>query len=138
MVTGKTFLEVIGGQPPPVWKIEDDFATIVGDPREWFYNDLPLEEGNDWVAQIQKQSLKAFTEGGDKAYAGWKDVPVWYLATKQDSTHPQGVQKMFVEGAKTEGADVTLREIDSSHSPMLSKPEETVEVIVDAVSYFVE
>lgn len=139
MVTGKTFLEVLGGQPPPMWKMdaEDEFANIVGDPGDLFYHDLPLEERNAWVAQIQKQSMKAFTKGGDKAYAGWKDVPVWYLATKEDHALPYDAQKMFVEGAKADGADVTLREIDSGHSPMLSKQKETVQVIVDAVSYFV-
>jgi hypothetical protein len=38
--------------------------------------------------------------------------------------------------AKDAGADVTLREITSSHSPMLSKPKETADFILDAVKVF--
>jgi hypothetical protein len=34
------------------------------------------------------------------------------------------------------GGDITLKEIASSHSPMLSKPKETTDFILEAVAAF--
>jgi hypothetical protein len=47
------------------------------------------------------------------------------------------MQKMLVEMAK-ESADLTVREIDSSHSPMLSGPKEVVEFMLEAANAFTE
>lgn len=137
-VTNKTFLEGFDGKPPPIWDLDfkTGYVNITVDPRDLFYHDLPEEEGNYWVGRLQKQSLKALTEGAEDAYAGWKDVPVWYLATVEDHALPIEAQRFFVQGAKDAGADVTLREIETSHSPMLSKPEETVAVIMEAIAAF--
>ncbi|KAH7127397.1 Alpha/beta hydrolase fold-1 [Dactylonectria macrodidyma] len=138
MVTGVTFLHNSGGKPPPFWKEDPEtgLAILLVDTRELFYHDLPEEEGNAWVAKLQKQSMKAFTEGAEDAYAGWKEVPVWFVATVEDKALPFEVQKGFVQKAKDEGGDVTLREIETSHSPMLSKPQETADVILEAVAAF--
>ena len=70
-------------------------------------------------------------DGGEYAYSYRKDVPVSFLATAEDRAFPVQVQRMFVQGAKDAGADVTLREIEGSHSPMLSRPEETVDFILE-------
>ena len=136
--TGVSFIDGLGGKPPPSWKVDQEsgFAVIVADPKELFYHDLPTEEGNYWVSKIEKQSLKALMEGGEHSYSGWMDVPVWYLATTEDKALPVQAQRMFVQSAKDAGADVTLREVASSHSPMLSKPKETVDFILEAVAYF--
>ncbi|KAM0426476.1 hypothetical protein ACHAPT_008167 [Fusarium lateritium] len=136
--TGITFLDLFGGKPPPIWEADYDkgLATLTAEPRELFYHDLPEEEGKYWVGKLQQHSLKAFTTGADYAYAGWKEVPVWYLATTEDRTHPLEVQKMTVQMAKDEGGDVTFREIASSHSPFLSKPDETVAILLEAIEAF--
>lgn len=133
---GVTFLDALGGKPPPIWKedTETGLAVLVVDERELFYHDLLEEEGNYWVGKLTKQSMKAFTTGADVGYAGWKEVPVWYLATTEDRSHPTEVQRMIVQAAKDEGGDVTLREIATSHSPMLSKPSETADIILEAVA----
>jgi pimeloyl-ACP methyl ester carboxylesterase len=137
-MTGVGFLEGLGGKPPPAWKLdpESGFAVLVAEPRELFYHDLPVEEGNYWAGKLKKQSLKALTEGGEYAYGGWMDVPVWYLVTTEDKALPVEAQRFFVQMAKDAGGDVTSREISSSHSAMLSKPEETVRFILEAVAAF--
>lgn len=138
-IAGVTFLAGLGGNPPPTWKLdpESGFAVIVAEPRELFYHDLSVEEGNYWVGRLEKQSLKAFTEGGEHTYAGWMDVPVWFLATTEDRAFPIQAQRMFSQMAKDGGGDVTLREIESSHSPMLSRPKETADFILEAAASFV-
>ncbi|KAF4982468.1 hypothetical protein FZEAL_1922 [Fusarium zealandicum] len=139
MVGGVTFLDGLGGKPPPSWDAdyENNVAALKVDIRELFYHDLSEEEGDYWVGRIQSQSLKAFTEGAEDAYAGWMEVPVWYLATTEDRALPIEAQRFFVQGAKDAGGDVTLREIESSHSPMLSKPDETVKVLMEGIESFV-
>ncbi|KAF4624451.1 hypothetical protein G7Y89_g13720 [Cudoniella acicularis] len=108
--TGVGFLEGIGGQPPPSWKLdlESGFAVLVAEPRELFYHDLPEEEGNYWVKELQKQALKPFTEGGEHSYAGWMDVPVWYLITMEDKVLPFQAQQYFAQMAKAAGGDITV------------------------------
>lgn len=132
-VTGVAFLE--GGiEPPPILKIENELAVLTVDPRELFYNDLSEEEGAVWVGRLRQQSTRAFY-GGEHAYAGWKDVPTWYLITTNDNTFPTEVQRRFGTQAQAEG-NVTVREIASSHSPMLSRPREVADFIKEAVSSF--
>jgi hypothetical protein len=63
--TGVSFIDDLGGKPPPSWKVDQEsgFAVIVAYPKELFYHDLPTEEGDYWVSKIEKQSLKA-SDGG--------------------------------------------------------------------------
>jgi pimeloyl-ACP methyl ester carboxylesterase len=134
---GMSFLDGLGGKPPPSWELDPSgFAIITAPPRELFYHDLPEEEGNYWVSKLTNQSLKAFTDDGEYSYSGWMDVPVWFLATTDDKALPIQAQKMFAQGAKDAGADITVRDIESSHSPMLSKPKETADFILEAVASF--
>lgn len=136
--TGISFIDCLGGSPPPTWRIDDSgFAIWNVDPIPLFYHDLPEEERQCWAGKMTKLSLKSVMEGGEFAYAGWKDVPAWFLATTDDRALPVEAQRYFVQFARDNGGDVTLREIGSSHSPMLSRPEETAAFIREAVEAFV-
>lgn len=135
--TGLCFLDGFGGSPPPIWKVDPgEFVTLTVPARDLFYHDLPEEEGNYWVNKLTKQASNSLTSGGEYCYSGWKDIPVWYLATTEDQALPIQAQTYFVQLAKESGADVTLKEIASSHSPMLSKPKETADFVVQAVTAF--
>ncbi|KAK3321362.1 Alpha/beta hydrolase fold-1 [Cercophora scortea] len=137
-MTGMSFLGGLGGKPPPSWEADtaSGFAVILAEPRDMFFHDLPEEEGNYWVSRLEKQSLKALAEGGEHAYAGWMDAPVWYLQTREDRALPVLAQRMFVQMARNAGGDVTVREVESGHSPMLSRAGETVGVVEEAVADF--
>lgn len=136
--TGVSFIDLLGGKPPPFWRADPSgFAIITGPARELFYHDLPEEEGDYWVKKLQKQALKPLMEGGEHFYAGWRDVPLWYLATTDDKTYPTQVQSMVVQMANDDGGNITWREVESSHSPMLSKPEETAKFLLEAVAALV-
>ncbi|OAA54650.1 hypothetical protein ISF_08251 [Cordyceps fumosorosea ARSEF 2679] len=133
-VTGVAFLEAMGGTPPPSWRLNDGtgFAEIVAEPRDMLYHDLPEEEGRAWVARMTKQAQLPLTGGGEHAYAGWREVPTWYLKTVEDHALP-----VQLRVAREEGADVTDRGLPTSHSPMLSRPREVGEFIDEAAQYFV-
>ncbi|KAK8104872.1 uncharacterized protein PG998_011905 [Apiospora kogelbergensis] len=123
---------------PPFWRINNEtgFAEFTADLRQLFYHDLPRDEGEYWVSQITPQTLKSLFEGGEFAYAGWQDVPVWYLGTIDDQANPVAAQRINVGFAREMGAHVEHRELPASHSPFLSLPEETVQILVDAVEAF--
>ncbi|KAH7002539.1 Alpha/beta hydrolase fold-1 [Ilyonectria destructans] len=136
--SGLSCIDALGGTPPPSWNINSEagLAELTGDVRDFLYHDLSIDEGNLAVSRLRKHSLRSLSEGGEYVYSGWMDVPVWYLAARDDKAFPVEIQKAGVQIARDNGSDVTLREINTSHSPMLSKPMESVEFILEAVAYF--
>lgn len=137
-LTGLSFMDPLLGHPPPAWRVNSDtgYAEIVTDPRELFYHDLPPEQAEHWAGQLTTQSLKSLFEGGEFAYAGWQDVPVWYLGAVEDRGLPVVVQRMQVGMAREMGGSVVHRELQTSHSPFLSQPDLTAGFILEAVEAF--
>lgn len=137
-LTGLSFMDPFLGRPPPAWRVNSKtgYAELVTSPRELFYHDLPEEEAKYWVSQLTSQSLKALFEGREYTYAGWKDVPSWYIGTVEDRGIPVLAQRMSVGMAREMGATVEHRELQTSHSPFLSQPGLTVEIILEAVDAF--
>jgi pimeloyl-ACP methyl ester carboxylesterase len=137
-IEGLAFMDPFFGRPPPSWRVnkETGYAEIVIPPRELFYHDLPEDEGDYWVSQLTNHSLKSLFEGGEFTYAGWMDVPVWYIGTTEDQGLPVVAQRMGVGMAREMGGNIEHRELQTSHSPFLSQPEKTVEIMVEAVEAF--
>lgn len=138
-LTGIAFMDPFFGRPPPAWRINNEtgYAELVADPREFFYHDLPREEAEYWTSQLTMQSLKSLFEGGEHAYAGWQDVPAWYIGTVEDQGLPVVAQRMTVGMAREMGGSVEHRELHTSHSPFLSRPEDTAGIVFEAVEAFV-
>ncbi|KAJ6088331.1 alpha/beta-hydrolase [Penicillium sp. IBT 16267x] len=136
--TGMSFMDPFFGIPPPTWRAnwETGYAELVTPPREMFYHDLPQEEAEYWVSQLTPHSLKSLFEGGEHSYAGWRDVPVWYIGTVEDRGLPVLVQRTQIGMAREMGCTVEHRELQTSHSPFLSQPEATAEIMLEAVDAF--
>jgi pimeloyl-ACP methyl ester carboxylesterase len=73
----------------------------------------------------QPLASSAFTDvmGGP----AWKSLPSWYLVAQNDEAIPPDAERQF---AARMGA--TTVEIASSHLPMVSRPEEVVDLIEKA------
>lgn len=136
---GLAFMDPLMGRPPPAWRIdkESGYAVLNNSPQHLFYHDVPKEDADYYSSQITTQSLRALFTGGEYTYAGWKDVPVWYIGTTEDRGLPVAVQRMQVGMAREMGAKVEHRELQTSHSPFLSQPEETVGIMIEAITAFV-
>ncbi|OBT84653.1 hypothetical protein VE02_07056 [Pseudogymnoascus sp. 03VT05] len=136
--TGLAFMDPFFGHPPPSWRVnkETGYAELVTPPRELFYHDVPEEDAEYAVSQLTPQSLKSLFEGGEHSYAGWLDVPAWYIGTVEDRGLPVVAQRLNVGMAREMGCSVEHRELQTSHSPFLSQPEETVGILVEAVEAF--
>jgi len=134
-ITGLSFMDPLFGIPPPSWRVdkESGYAVLIANPHELFYHDVPADEADYWVNQLTTQSLKALFEGREHAYAGWQDVPTWYIGTVEDRGLPVVLQRVQVGMARGQGGVVHHTELKSSHSPFLSLPEDVVEIILDAI-----
>ncbi|KAF2752142.1 alpha/beta-hydrolase [Sporormia fimetaria CBS 119925] len=137
-LTGLAFMDPFFGHPPPSWRAnrETGFADLIVPPADLFYHDLPPSERDYWVSQLRTQSLKALFEGGEFAYAGWLDVPVWYVGTIQDRGLPVIAQRVNVGMGRAMGASVCHVELESSHSPFLSRVRDVVAIVDQAVKAF--
>ncbi|CAL5869030.1 uncharacterized protein PFLUO_LOCUS3258 [Penicillium psychrofluorescens] len=137
-LTGYAFMDPFFGHPPPTWRANNDtgYAEFVTPPRELFYHDLPEKEAEYWVSQLATQSLKALFEGAELTYAGWQDVPSWYIGTIEDRGLPVLAQRLTVGMARAMGGNVMHRELQTSHSPFLSQPKATVKIMLEAVGAF--
>lgn len=137
-LTGLSFLDPVFGHALPFFRInkETGYAELVVSARELFYHDVPAEEAEFWVSQLTTHSVKSLSEGGEHAYAGWKDLPTWYIGTIEDHGLPVVAQRIQVGMAREMGGSVEHRELQTSHSPFLSQPEETVDIILEAIRAF--
>lgn len=139
--TGVSFLAATNNIPPPFITLNPTtgFAELSAgvDAKELFYHDLPTPEALSWESRLTNLSLRALTEGGESAYAGWKDVPVWFLITVGDRALPAEVQREFVRGAREEGADICVREVEGGHAVMLSREGDVAGFVSEAAEAFV-
>ena len=109
----------------------DIFSHIeVADGRVWmkpdgvacFAGDLPEQEQKVVWATHFAPAAELFTKNA--AGVAWKSKPSWYIVATNDRTVQPELQR-FV--AKRMGA--TIREVESSHVPMLSNPKLVIDVI---------
>ena len=107
----------------------------VKDPVYQFYFDVAREEAEKHAANLRAQSLGSLFNGSG-VYAGWMDVPLWYMTCREDRAIPFFVQEMWTEQAREAGADLMVGAVDGGHSPFLSRPEETLDFIMEAVGAF--
>ena len=59
---------------------------------------------------------------------------VAYIRTAKDTGFPVVVQQMMIDNAT--GVDWIIKDIDSDHSPQLSKPEELSEILLNLAKEF--
>ena len=114
----------------------DIFSHIeVADGRVWmkpegvksFAGDLPEEEQKVVWATHFAPAADLFTKNASGT--AWKSKPSWYIVATKDRTVQPELQRF---AAKRMGA--TIREVDSSHVPMLSNPKLVIDVIRSAAN----
>src|SRR5947209_4393973 len=90
-----------------------------------FAADLPLEMTDQMQAAQRPFSNDAFQSlSGEPA---WKTIPSWYMVATQDHALPPATERFMAQRAHA-----TTVEVDSSHVAMISQPEATTRLILDA------
>lgn len=117
--------------PPCVASFEIDaggYLYIAQDAVPKFLaQDLPTADSR--VLAAAQKPIRASALADRVAVAAWRERQCWYLVTEDDRTLAPGLQHEF---AKKINADVVT--VHASHVPFLSKPMETTELILAAVS----
>jgi pimeloyl-ACP methyl ester carboxylesterase len=113
----------------------DGWEIIIQDPEALFYNDLSPEDARYWKGRLLKHS-SATLKDSVNVYPGWADVPVSFIFCLKDGAIPLQIQEAMVDAAKSAGASITTRSLDTGHSPFLSQPEETISTIAESLKSF--
>lgn len=117
---GESLLRAVGGSAPPWWDVRDGYVEAT-EPRRVFYDDCSRELADSAIAKLRPQRMAAFTE--ELTSAAWESVPSTYVVCTRDQAIPPQAQRQLAGRA---GAAV---ELESSHSPMLSRPAELAELL---------
>jgi pimeloyl-ACP methyl ester carboxylesterase len=123
---GETVQQQLDKYPSDIFsrvEVADGRAWMLPNGTEFFAGDLSEEEQKlVWATHyapvadlFQQQKIKS---------TPWKSKPSWYILTTQDHTVHPDLQRWV---SKRMGA--TVIEVESSHVPMLSKPDVVIEVI---------
>ena len=123
---GETVQDQLDKYPSDIFsrvEVADGRAWMLPTGTEFFCGDLSAEEQKlVWATHyapvydlFQQQKIKS---------TPWKSKPSWYILTTQDHTVHPDLQRWV---SKRMGA--TVVEVESSHVPMLSKPDVVIEVI---------
>ena len=97
------------------------------EPLQFFYNDVPREEAEVYAAKLKLQSAGNFD--CRLTYGAYKDIPSTYLHCTNDRMIVYEKQKELVANARAVGGKIETVICDASHSPFLSQPAFTADVI---------
>jgi pimeloyl-ACP methyl ester carboxylesterase len=102
------------------WLSEDDFVNH-------FAADVdPLKSHVMYAVQ---QPLSTSTFGDIMGSPAWKSLPSWYMVAENDEAIPPDAERQFAERMNS-----TTVAVPASHVAMVSHPDETVSLILDAVA----
>jgi len=90
-----------------------------------FAGDLPLEVTDQMQATQRPFSNEAFVSLSDEP--AWRTIPSWYLVSTQDHAIPPATQRFMAQRAHA-----SVSEVKTSHVAMMSQPEATTRLILQA------
>lgn len=106
-------------------------------PKPTFYSDVPEPLASEAAAAVKGHSIKAFTTAIPRC--AWSDAAYdnrrAYIRTLEDAAIPLIAQNGLLQGS---GVKWIVKDIQSSHSPFLSRPKELCAIIVELTEKFVK
>jgi len=123
---GETVQQQLDKYPSDIFsrvEVADGRAWMLPNGTEFFAGDLSEEEPKLVWATHYAPVADLFHQQKIKS-TPWKSKPSWYILTTQDHTVHPDLQRWV---SKRMGA--TVVEVESSHVPMLSKPDVVIDVI---------
>jgi pimeloyl-ACP methyl ester carboxylesterase len=128
---GETVQQQLDKYPSDIFsrvEVADGRAWMLPNGTEFFAGDLSEEEQKLVWATHYAPVADLFHQQKIKS-TPWKSKPSWYILASQDHTVHPDLQRWV---SKRMGA--TVVEVESSHVPMLSKPDVVIEVIRKAAA----
>ncbi|KAI9643331.1 hypothetical protein NHQ30_007950 [Ciborinia camelliae] len=126
-------MSALNNKPLPWFSMSaDSTAVTCSDPYEIFYNDIPRDEAEKYVAMLREHSYPTFAS---KVRAEpWRFVPSTYVVCEEDRTIPLEKQLRMIQRAQdiAEGCFDTIERTNAGHSPFISQPEWLAEKLIKA------
>ena len=88
------------------------------------------EEQKRYFERMSDHSRVSFD--GKSKHTGWKEAKSYYMHMKKDDIINPDLQLRIISGAKEQGADVEVIEIDAGHTPTLGRESEVCQLLVKA------
>lgn len=123
-----------GDMLPSACDFADDGTCVHRDPRAAFLgSEVSDAEAAEFISSLGRMNGKVMYQKIEKS--AWKDegVRVSYILTKADMALPYEFQKILVEGVQKSGKEVKCLELETGHSPFLTKPQEVADFVDSAV-----
>ncbi|KAL2848696.1 alpha/beta-hydrolase [Aspergillus pseudodeflectus] len=113
---GQSLISAFGGEPAP-WYVRDEANGTVSPstPYDLFFHDVP--GGEEWAGKLRPHAWATKISPATGTAYSW--IPSSYLFCEQDRAIPVEVQKMMVEQARAQGAQITTESIATGHTPWL-------------------
>ncbi len=128
---GETVQQQLDKYPSDIFsrvEVADGRAWMLPNGTEFFAGDLSEEEQKLVWATHYAPVADLFHQQKIKS-TPWKSKPSWYILTTQDHTVHPDLQRWV-----SKRMAATVIEVESSHVPMLSKPDVVIEVIRKAAA----
>lgn len=128
--TGESMVDVMSKYEPQsqYFQEQEGFIWLSQEGVEKiFANDLPAEK-SALIYATQTPPSNSLVQA-KVASAAWKNKPCWYMIANNDQAVPPDLQR---EMAERIGATTTV--VQSSHLPMISHPQEVVNMILEAAA----
>lgn len=112
----------------PAARTVGDVSIVIPQPAiEMFYNDVPAELAADAAGRLRPFHVSGWTPLRTTAVAAWRSVPTTYVVCTRDlAIHPDDQREMAKRAT-----DVV--ELDTGHSPFLSRPDLVADLVIDRV-----
>jgi pimeloyl-ACP methyl ester carboxylesterase len=126
---GISLLDLRQGRERPAWHAYHGDLLEVGPPgpESLLYHDIPSAEASHWASLIRPWSWKVIES--KSLYSAWQDIPTSYLLCRLDRMIPPSFQEKMIQAVLDSGTQIRVEEVQSSHSPFYSRPEQTAEFI---------
>ncbi|MFF1823526.1 alpha/beta hydrolase [Kribbella sp. NPDC058245] len=119
---GESMLGNRGNTYPPHWQVhEPEGYLVMRDAEQVFYNDLDQQAATQAAAALGPQSLSSMVQ--PLTQAAWRSIPATYILADQDAGVPRAMGERFAQRIGT------VRRMDTGHSPFLSQPAQTAELL---------
>ena len=114
--------------PMPAFDMGPEVCTVVGEyAYDAFYHDVDREVAAECIAQLRPFNRAGWDLVETSLQPAWKLVPTTYIVCKQD----HGVNPDDQRAMAAQADDVV--ELDTSHSPFLSRPRQVAGIIAERV-----
>ena len=128
MDEGISLWNALNNQPLPWFGDANPKQWSANNATEICYNDVDPQIAAELETRLELQAKGVFLS--KQTYAAWKYIDSTYVVCDKDNAIPKAAQEGM---ASQPGGKFTVEHLDASHSPWLSMPKETLDVVRKAI-----